>query len=185
VTERGQQTEDLHQHTRTPPPGRDETRDRRYSRRALTAGITLGATTYVASLIAAVASDQGMFASRPAQLFGILGLVLLSNLAGALVVLGGTVVQLRSVNVRIDAAAVEAARLRQQVASGAEDNRERFDVLMGLLGPVAGRLDQVAESVGKLEHAVAATPGYATGVEHGLKLRKDLIGGTAGFDDLG
>jgi len=189
MDERGQHTEDLRR--LTPPPD-DETRTRRFGNRCLLWGSVIDGATFTASFVAAILSDNNLYTSPAAQFFGIMGLVLGIAAGTTFIALGFMERAWRPTRARQKSDSTTLDLLKSRVEALRLDHDERFQVAMGHLTVLPGRLIEVSETagtlvarVGALERVIAAQPSYATGVEHGLKLRRDVTGGVHGFDDLG
>jgi len=170
MQQHGEETEDLRR--RTPiadnldPP---ETEVRRFGRRSLTAGLIIAPGTYVLCLVAAVLSGNKMWTETKGQLFSVLGLITLFTAAAALILIGGVERLQRPLRARQKQGVLDIDRNRILIERGVVDNQERFDVIMGLLAPIPGRLSAI-------EEAIVRVPDYGRGVIDGMQVRADALG---------
>ncbi|GIM89712.1 hypothetical protein Ato02nite_015050 [Paractinoplanes toevensis] len=165
----GTTTQDLRQVGASALPA-DERRTQRFGRRCFWTGIALVFTMFLVCLAAAIISDQQVYESRAAQLFGVLSIIPLMLLGAALILLGGIEHLQRSVrSTQIDILAAED-RNRILIERLTVDTDERFDVVMGILGPVAGELNRSAELLEKIEVAIAKVPDHSKAIMDGIEL---------------
>ena len=146
MSETGTRTEDLRL-ARPPELPADEARTQRFGRRAFTGGLTICILLVVGTLVAWILADTALATSRDGALFGILLFAGGLTIGASLTVLGGMERQHRPVRARQRHAEVELRRVQTRIESLIQDTNECFEVVMGLLGPINGRLSEFADRV--------------------------------------
>ncbi|MGX6604786.1 hypothetical protein ACWKSP_22060 [Micromonosporaceae bacterium Da 78-11] len=156
-------TEDLlaqhqpHPGEQTLHPDDRENRTRRFGRRSFITGLTLACGVLINSLVIAIVGEHNTFVSPIGQLFAVLAYVAIAVTAASLIVVGGIERLGRG----------ERSRARENRAAVAA-NQERLDLLIGLIGPLPGRLNAI-------EEVIAAVPAFGEGVELGATLRRQYV----------
>lgn len=160
MTDHGDDTRDLRRYGNQPEhPAMIEARTRRFGVVCLTTGIALPIVVYFAGLVTAVAADNNAFHTEPARLFAVLGMIALIGLGFMLVAVGGMERLLRAPRSLTDNNRI---LLERHIV----ETRERFDVIMGLLAPLPGRLTAIEDVIEKV-------PAYGEGVVFGVTLGRD------------
>lgn len=152
------------------------------SRTWIKTGIALAATAVLAPLITALFADN---LTHVVVLLVAVSSIALGCTAGAFLTAALIEYTQRPTRTLIRRA---MARADGNADIGTENGRliDRNRRVTGQLAyDIAAARKDITGHMARLEKRIADMPDYATGVEHGLKLRRDMFGGVEGFDGVG
>jgi hypothetical protein len=177
VNQPGDSTQDLRagQVTGDSDADQAEKHTRRFGRRCLTAGLIIVSFTYLFALTAALLTSNN-WGNQDSQLFAVLGLITLLGGGTALILLGGIELLQRPVRARQRTGAAARDRNRILLERLSYDSHERFDILMGLVGPLPGRLNEMVQRLDQMTETIKTVPDYGRGVVDGMQVRNEALG---------
>lgn len=142
-----------------------EHRVRRFGRINYITGVVLGTAFMFNSLSMALISNHHAFNNPTGELFAVLSLIAITDLATALVILGGME--------RLHRPQRSATRqvLAQQAAI-----MEQLNFVVGAATVVPGRLAAIEQRLDDMTGTIRAVPDYGRGVVDGMQIRNEALG---------
>jgi hypothetical protein len=178
MAEVGETTRDMRTRGQLNPAERDldphirETAVQTTGLRHRRAGLAILLGAPATGLAAAYLAEGQVFHQQNAQIFAFLALV--ATIAIGVTYLASGLSESRGRHGRALHRQILAEQQKFRVEH-AED-RERLDLVIGLVSALPGRLDALAGRLDALERAIDKVPAYGDGVIHGMTLRNDAMG---------